>query len=81
MSTYENNLYWRTAQSRDTSAINADPMFVSASPTAPADVRLRPGSPALGTGLPIADGVTRDYFGHRIPTPPNLGADQARNGR
>ncbi|MGW8949799.1 right-handed parallel beta-helix repeat-containing protein [Streptomyces sp. NPDC055709] len=81
VSAYENNLYWRTAQPRDTSAVIADPMFVSASPTAPADVRLRPGSPALGAGLPIADGVTRDYFGNRIPTPPNLGADQARNGR
>lgn len=77
-SVYENNLYWRTAQPRDTSAVTADPLLVSASPTAPRDVRLRAGSPALGTGIPVADGITRDYFGNRIPTPPNLSADQHR---
>ncbi|MFD5059666.1 right-handed parallel beta-helix repeat-containing protein [Streptomyces sp. NPDC058394] len=77
-SVYENNLYWRTAQPLDTSALTADPLFASATPTAPRDVRLRAGSPALGTGIPVADGITRDYFGNRIPTPPNLGADQDR---
>ncbi|MGW3733110.1 hypothetical protein [Streptomyces sp. NPDC005148] len=77
-SVYENNLYWRTSQPRDTSALTADPLLASASPTAPRDVRLRAGSPALGTGVPVADGITRDYFGNRIPTPPNLGADQDR---
>ncbi|WP_406361789.1 hypothetical protein [Streptomyces sp. NBC_01579] len=51
---------------------------VCQSPNAPRDVRLRAGSPGLGTGIPVADGITRDYFGNRIPTPPNLDADQDR---
>ncbi|UUN28889.1 right-handed parallel beta-helix repeat-containing protein [Streptomyces sp. FIT100] len=75
-SVYENNLYWHTSQPRDPAALTADPLFVSASPTTPRDVRLSAGSPALGAGLPIGDGLTRDYFGNRIPNPPNLGADQ-----
>ncbi|MFI5630272.1 hypothetical protein ACIA8E_12980 [Streptomyces sp. NPDC051664] len=44
----------------------------------PARRPLRAGSPALGAGIPVADGITRDHFGNRIPTPPNLGADQDR---
>ncbi|MFI2452282.1 hypothetical protein [Streptomyces sp. NPDC019539] len=43
--------------------------------------RPRPGSPAIGAGLPVAEGVVRDFFGNRIPTPPNVGADQGRRGR
>ncbi|MEU6126401.1 right-handed parallel beta-helix repeat-containing protein [Streptomyces sp. NPDC047123] len=78
VSTYEGNLYWNTAQPRDPRAVTADPRFAATTPRAPGDVRLRPGSPARGAGTPIADGTTRDYFGNRIPDPPNIGADQGR---
>ncbi|MFI1963728.1 right-handed parallel beta-helix repeat-containing protein [Streptomyces pathocidini] len=85
LSTYENNLYWNapwdSGQERDPSAVHADPLFSSASPDRPGDVRLRAGSPALGAGTPADDGLTRDYFGNRIPVPPNLGADQGKPGR
>ncbi|MFE9659294.1 right-handed parallel beta-helix repeat-containing protein [Streptomyces sp. NPDC005955] len=81
LSTYRNNLYWRTAQPRDPSAVNADPLLRAADPARPGDVRLRPGSPALGAGSVTRDGTRRDFFGTRIPTPPNLGADQTRTPR
>ncbi|MFI1468370.1 right-handed parallel beta-helix repeat-containing protein [Streptomyces wuyuanensis] len=77
---YENNLYWRTSQPRDATGITADPLFASPFPASTDGVRLRPGSPAIGAGLPVADGVVRDFFGHRIPTPPNVGADQGARG-
>ena len=78
LSTYTGNLYLNTAQPRDAAARNADPLFRAPSPRTPTDVRLKPGSPALGTGTPTADGLTRDYFGNRVPNPPNTGADQGR---
>ncbi|MFI5802077.1 hypothetical protein [Streptomyces sp. NPDC051561] len=78
LSTYTGNLYRNTSQPRDAAALNTNPLFRTASPLAPADVRLKPGSPALGAGTPTADGVTRDYFGNRVPNPPNLGAYQGR---
>ncbi|WP_406067273.1 right-handed parallel beta-helix repeat-containing protein [Streptomyces sp. NBC_01020] len=78
LSTYSGNLYWNTAQPRDPAAVEADPLLRSAHPTAPDDVRLRPGSPARGAGTPVDDGTVLDYFGHRIPARPNLGADQGR---
>ncbi|MFE0130415.1 right-handed parallel beta-helix repeat-containing protein [Streptomyces sp. NPDC059037] len=76
VSTYSNNLYWRTAQPRDASGVNADPRFTDTTPDAPDDVRLKSGSPARGIGTPVDDGTTHDYFGNPIPDPPNLGADQ-----
>ncbi|MEU1121588.1 MULTISPECIES: right-handed parallel beta-helix repeat-containing protein [unclassified Streptomyces] len=77
VSTYENNLYRNTAQPRDPKAVDADPLFVAAHPTRPDDVRLRPGSPARGAGAGTVDGTRYDYFGHRIPVPPGIGADQS----
>ncbi|WP_344520855.1 right-handed parallel beta-helix repeat-containing protein [Streptomyces rectiviolaceus] len=77
VSTFSNNLYWRTSQPRDTTGVNADPRFLSRTPGAPGDVRLKPGSPARGQGTAVDDGTTRDYFGNPIPDPPNLGADQS----
>ena len=77
VSTFSNNLYWRTDQPRDTSGVNADPRFVSQTPRAPGDVRLKDGSPARGAGTAVDDGTTHDYFGNPIPDPPNLGADQS----
>ncbi|MFE7469075.1 right-handed parallel beta-helix repeat-containing protein [Streptomyces sp. NPDC057499] len=79
LSTYRNNLYWHTDQSRDTAGLRADPLLSSASPTTPDGVRLRSGSPAHGAGSVKAgvDGTAYDYFGNRIPEPPNIGADQS----
>ncbi|MEU5000679.1 right-handed parallel beta-helix repeat-containing protein [Streptomyces sp. NPDC021622] len=76
VSTFSNNLYWRTAQPRDPSGVNADPRFTDTTPDAPDDVRLKSGSPARGIGTPVDDGTTHDYFGNPIPDPPSLGADQ-----
>ncbi|NBE52431.1 right-handed parallel beta-helix repeat-containing protein [Streptomyces boluensis] len=77
VSTYRNNLYWRTAQPRDAEAVNADPLLRSADPKAPDDLRLRSGSPALGAGSVTADDGTRyDYFGNPLPRVRNIGADQ-----
>ncbi|MEU8890579.1 right-handed parallel beta-helix repeat-containing protein [Streptomyces sp. NPDC048442] len=78
LSTFSGNLYLNTAQPRDPYAVNADPLFSVPAPATPGDVRLKPGSPARGAGTPEADGVTRDYFGNRIPNPPHLGAYQGR---
>ncbi|MFI6768437.1 hypothetical protein [Streptomyces sp. NPDC050355] len=71
--TYDHNLYARTPgiPAGDTGAVRADPLFVT-----PDDVRLRAGSPALGAGLRVQDGGTRDFFGNPVPDPPNIGADQ-----
>ncbi|MGW0736983.1 right-handed parallel beta-helix repeat-containing protein [Streptomyces sp. NPDC002851] len=76
VSTFTNNLYWHTAQPRDPAAVNADPLLRSPTPTAPDDVRLRPGSPARGAGSADDDGTAYDYFGNPVPEPPNIGADQ-----
>ncbi|MGH4029549.1 right-handed parallel beta-helix repeat-containing protein [Actinomycetota bacterium Odt1-20B] len=80
VSTFRNNLYWRTDQPRDTAGVRADPLLRSAAPGAPDDVRLKDGSPARGAGSVDGDGgdgTTHDYFGNPIPDPPNIGADQS----
>ncbi|MDG4865870.1 right-handed parallel beta-helix repeat-containing protein, partial [Streptomyces sp. T-3] len=76
LGSYANNLYWNTDQPRDTSGVRADPLLLSAHPTKPDDVRLRPGSPARGAGSVTTDTGAYDYFGNRIPNPPSIGADQ-----
>ncbi|MBD0674986.1 right-handed parallel beta-helix repeat-containing protein [Streptomyces sp. CBMA156] len=77
-STYSHNLYWPTDYSRDAAGVHADPMFTSAKPVAPDDVRLKDGSPARGAGMGGEhDGAKHDYFGNPIPNPPNIGADQS----
>ncbi|MFF0744078.1 hypothetical protein ACFYVL_27145 [Streptomyces sp. NPDC004111] len=78
LSTYTGNLYLNTGQPRDTAAVNADPRFRGATPRTPGDVWLQSGSPAFGAGTPTADGVSRDYFGNRVPNPPHMGAYQGR---
>ncbi|MFJ2746367.1 hypothetical protein ACIO3O_42660 [Streptomyces sp. NPDC087440] len=78
LSTFTNNLYRNTTQPRDPQALTADPLFRTPTPATPADVRLKPASPARGAGTPTPDGITRDYFGNRIPNPPHLGAYQGR---
>lgn len=77
LSTFSDNLYWHTAQPRDTNAVDADPLLRSEHPVTADDVRLRPGSPARGEGTVTGDGVTHDFFGHRIGPSRNLGADQS----
>ncbi|MCX5009854.1 hypothetical protein OG765_02470 [Streptomyces sp. NBC_00555] len=76
LSTFGNNLYWRTAQPLDAQGLDADPLLRSAHPTDAPDVQLRPGSPARGAGTVTGDGVTCDFFGNRIGERRNLGADQ-----
>ncbi len=80
---FENNLYWgehREAPS-DPSAVSEDPLFVQ--PGLPASgiqallgLRLRPGSPCIGRGVPIPDNGGRDFLGHLLPRgrPPSIGA-------
>ncbi|MFH9225417.1 hypothetical protein ACH4NT_32675 [Streptomyces lydicus] len=43
--------------------MRGDPRFL-----APYDVRLRAGSPALGTGVPVPGGGDRDFYGNPCPT-------------
>ncbi|MFC7303509.1 right-handed parallel beta-helix repeat-containing protein [Streptomyces monticola] len=81
VSTFKNNLYWRTSQPRDPSAINANPLLRSTDPKTPDDLRLQANSPAIGAGSAPADGTEVDYFGNPIPVPPNVGADQGAVGR
>ncbi|MFH8983475.1 right-handed parallel beta-helix repeat-containing protein [Streptomyces varsoviensis] len=81
VSAYHNNLYWRTAQPRDTAGLRTDPLLRSAEPGVPDDVRLRAGSPARGAGSVKEggkDGTAYDYFGNPILEPPNIGADQSK---
>ncbi|MGI5350564.1 right-handed parallel beta-helix repeat-containing protein [Streptomyces sp. CA-250714] len=82
LSTFNNNLYWRIGLPTDfddPKAVKADPMLRSAGPKTPDDLRLRPGSPALGTGTKIdGDRTERDFFNNPILDPPNIGADQGR---
>jgi hypothetical protein len=40
----------------------------------PPAYQLRPGSPALGAGLPINNNGGRNYYGNPISSPPNIGA-------
>ncbi|MGP3977718.1 hypothetical protein ACTWQF_27625 [Streptomyces sp. 8N114] len=82
-SLFKNNLYWNISERpRDPQVVIADPKLHSGAPKVPDDVRLRPGSPALGAGAVIKnDDATHDYFGNALTTPPNLGADQGKPAR
>ncbi|MEV6047130.1 right-handed parallel beta-helix repeat-containing protein [Streptomyces xanthochromogenes] len=75
---YDHNLYRGVgaAPASDHSPVTADPAFTAPAPAGPYDVQLRPGSAALRAGIPIADGVTRDWFGNAVSSPPNIGAYQ-----
>jgi hypothetical protein len=59
-------------------SVNADPRFVSAT-----DLRLRPGSPALGRGVPLGPlwyggaALTKDFAGRSLPGAPDAGAYQS----
>jgi hypothetical protein len=81
--TYDHNLYLRVAPpATDLSPVLADPLLVApGTATGLRDAggyRLRPGSPALGAGVPVPVAGPRDYFGTRLPAAVwNIGADQA----
>ncbi|MFD7981659.1 right-handed parallel beta-helix repeat-containing protein [Streptomyces sp. NPDC059071] len=78
LNTYDHNLYVGvgTVPANDAHAITADPRFHDATPDTPGDLRLRPGSPALGAGTPIDDAGPHDYFGNRLRGTTDIGAHQ-----
>lgn len=84
---WQNNLFYNFAKtpSNDSGVITADPMFVDpgqggtgvGQPIAAASLagyKLKPGSPAINAGIPIADNGGRDYFGNPIMGIPDIGA-------
>ncbi|MDJ0346008.1 right-handed parallel beta-helix repeat-containing protein [Streptomyces sp. H10-C2] len=82
-STYDHNLYQNVVAGTPlgTNALQGDPRLTApgtaVSPTDTAGYRLRAGSPALHSGVPVAGAGGRDYFGNPIPsTAPNIGAYQ-----
>jgi hypothetical protein len=64
---------WATWQGDgfDTHGVNSNPLFVS---TSIPDFHLQPSSPAIGAG--VAVGLTTDYIGLPLKTPPDIGAYQ-----
>lgn len=76
LSTYDHNLYDNTGAlpSSDTAPIEGTPDFLTPEPATPEQVRLRIGSPAIGTGTPVQGDVSHDLFGDPIANPPNIGA-------
>lgn len=73
-----NNLFFGLpAPSTATSSLSADPGFVAPQLMTPAGFILRPGSPAIGAGTPIASAFppppVRDYFGFPVQDPPSIG--------
>ncbi|MEU6984661.1 right-handed parallel beta-helix repeat-containing protein [Streptomyces sp. NPDC046324] len=72
LNTYDHNLYVGVGAvpAGDAHAVTADPRFLDATPDSPSDLRLRPGSPALGAGTPIENPGRHDYFGNRLSARP-----------
>ncbi len=68
---YANLAAWQAAVADDANSLEADPLFTSTT-----DLHLLAGSPAIGTGTPVA-GVTIDFDGEtRSATAPAIGADE-----
>ncbi|MEU9703150.1 right-handed parallel beta-helix repeat-containing protein [Streptomyces sp. NPDC047981] len=78
LNTYDHNLYVGVGAvpARDAHAVTADPEFLDATPDRPSDLRLRPGSPALGAGVTIQNAGRYDYFGNRLEGSTDIGAYQ-----
>ncbi|MFE5483760.1 right-handed parallel beta-helix repeat-containing protein [Streptomyces sp. NPDC056527] len=78
LNTYDHNLYVGVGAvpAGDANAVTADPRFLDATPDSPSDLRLRPGSPALGAGTPIENAGAHDYFGNRLHGTTDIGAHQ-----
>ena len=76
-----NNLYAGLPAS-GTAAVAGDPRFKDPARRGRgrlrvgAGFRLRPGSPARGTGTPLTSLPARDYFGHPVPRIPSIGFSQ-----
>ncbi|GIF07098.1 hypothetical protein Asi03nite_46360 [Actinoplanes siamensis] len=76
-SSYDHNLYHRVSPpAADTTAIVGDPLLAAPGTNSAEGYRLRAGSPALDTGVPVAHAGSRDYFGNKLTVPWNIGADQ-----
>ncbi len=75
--TYGTWSQWQTA-GKDTNGVNTDPLLTSI--TAPYDLRLLPGSPAID--LAVGSPVTSDFFGNPRPSGPaaDAGAHEAPSG-
>jgi hypothetical protein len=85
--TVDYNLYYPTTSltnqitvypniNHDLHSVLSNPLFVSASPLAATDFRLKSGSPGVGAGTPV--GLVEDFGGTTIPTnaAPDIGAFQ-----
>jgi len=78
-----NNLFY-DVPSVGNQPVVGDPLFEDVSRRGPgrleagAAFKLRSGSPAIGAGLEIEDGVREDYFGDEVPAPPAIGMHQPR---
>ncbi|MFB7374757.1 right-handed parallel beta-helix repeat-containing protein [Streptomyces sp. NPDC056222] len=83
LNTYDHNLYVGVGAvpASDANAVTADPEFLDATPESPRDLRLRPGSPALGAGTPIENAGGHDYFGNRLHGTTDIGAHQRPGSR
>jgi len=84
---FSNNVFFGNHEGppADPGAIGSDPMLVQ--PGGGGDglasldgYKLRPGSPCIGAGLPIANSGGRDFWGNPVPTraKPDIGAHQRR---
>lgn len=84
---WQNNLFYnfKNTPSNDSAVITADPMFVDPGKggtgvgkpvdhASLAGYQLKPGSPAINAGIPIADNGGRDYFGNVVKGIPDIGA-------
>ncbi|CAH0145064.1 hypothetical protein SRABI98_00641 [Microbacterium sp. Bi98] len=82
IASYSNNLIFGNhtgADPSDSNLITADPLLVApgtATTINAPEYKLRPSSPALGTGVLVPGAPATDYFGNTISTtePPNIGA-------
>ncbi|OAB40408.1 fibronectin type III domain-containing protein [Paenibacillus antarcticus] len=84
---WQNNLFYNFVKtpSNDSSVLTVDPMFVDPgkggtgvgqpiAATSLVGYKLKPGSPAMNAGIPIANNGGRDYFNNPITGIPDIGA-------
>jgi hypothetical protein len=77
--TYNNNIYFGTAQPTDANAVTGDPLLANPVPRRlqAQDLKLRATSPAANTALTIPDSGGRDYFANAAPNGvPDIGAHE-----
>jgi hypothetical protein len=77
---WSNNIIYGNYTSRPAST-NTDPLLAAPGSalngisTVSAAYKLQTGSPAIGTGIAIANNGGRDFFGDTLSSPPNIGID------